>query len=126
MKAGHYNVSFYADGYIHKTFSVDITDNAVELLDVQLVEGYDPEFVEASGINGVSVFPNPVSDRLYIAGGEMRFAALEIYDMTGRLVMSEDNPMMSVDVSSLEAGQYVVRLSTEDGKIIKSKFLKVQ
>ncbi|MBO7572712.1 MAG: T9SS type A sorting domain-containing protein [Bacteroidales bacterium] len=126
LKAGHYNVSFYADGYIHKTFSVDITDNAVESLDVQLVEGYDPEFVEASGINGVSVFPNPVSDRLYIAGGEMRFAALEIYDMTGRLVMSEDNPMMSVDVSSLEAGQYVVRLSTEDGKIIKSKFLKVQ
>ena len=56
FKAGRYNVSFYADGYIHKTFAVDISDDAPLQLDVQLVQGYDPELIAENGTEVFSLY----------------------------------------------------------------------
>jgi len=124
LKAGHYNVSFYANGYIHKTIAVDVSDDSPLRLDVQLVQGYDPEVVEDEGIMTLSLYPNPVADKLYICGGE-HFAALEIYDVSGRMVVSKQNIFGVVDVSELTCGQYLLKLVSVDGSVVKTKFLKM-
>lgn len=124
LKAGHYNVSFYADGYIHKTFAVDISDDAVLNLDVQLVQGYDIEAVCSGREDQFSLYPNPVSDRLYI-GSDVHFSSLEIFDVSGRMMVSKKNAVGFVDVSFLQCGQYLLKLISEDGKVVKAKFLKM-
>ena len=123
LKAGHYNVSFYADGYIHKTIAVDISDDAVQNLDVQLVQGYDPETVGEETLQ-FSLYPNPVADKLYI-GSDKPFSSVEIYDVAGRLQLSTKNIVGFVDVSMLQRGQYILKLVSDDGKVLKTKFLKM-
>lgn len=123
LKAGHYNVSFYADGYIHKTISVDISDDAIQNLDVQLVQGYDPEMVEEESLQ-FSLYPNPVADKLYIGSNEL-FSNIEIYDVSGRLLVSNENVIGFVDVSMLQRGQYILKFVSDDGKVFRSKFLKM-
>ncbi len=123
LKAGHYNVSFYADGYIHKTIAVDITDNAAQNLDVQLVQGYDPETIVEECLQ-FSFYPNPVADKLYMGGNEC-FSALEIYDVSGRLLVSKKGVVGFVDVSMLRPGQYMLKLVSDDGNVVKTKFLKM-
>lgn len=123
LKAGHYDVSFYAEGYIHKTISVDISDDAVQNLNVQLVQGYDPEMVEEESLQ-FSLYPNPVADKLFIGSDEL-FVSLEIYDVTGRLLLTKQNVVGVVDVSELTCGQYLLKLVSEDGNVLKTKFLKM-
>lgn len=123
LKAGHYDVSFYAEGYIHKTISVDISDDAVQNLNVQLVQGYDPEMVEEESLQ-FSLYPNPVADKLYIGSNE-HFSNIEIYDVSGRLLVSNENVIGFVDVSMLQRGQYILKFVSDDGKVFRSKFLKM-
>ncbi len=124
LKAGHYNVTFSADGYMHKTISVDISDDAALNLDVQLVQGDDANVV-CSGSEGLfSLYPNPVSDRLYIGTNE-HFSSLEIFDVTGRMLVSKKSVVGFVDVSMLKRGQYMLRLVSDDGSVVKTRFLKM-
>jgi hypothetical protein len=124
LKAGHYNVSFYADGYIHKTIAVDIADGEALPLDVQLVQGYDPETIIDSNDEAISLYPNPVVDKLFI-GSDKHFSSLEIYDVNGRLLLSKKNIVGFVDVSMLSNGQYLLNLVMDDGKVMKTKFMKM-
>ncbi|MBR3947633.1 MAG: T9SS type A sorting domain-containing protein [Bacteroidales bacterium] len=124
LKAGHYNVSFYADGYIHKTIAVDIADGEALPLDVQLVQGYDPETIIDNNDEAISLYPNPVVDKLFI-GSDKHFSSLEIYDVNGRLLLSKKNIVGFVDVSMLSHGQYLLNLVMDDGKVMKTKFMKM-
>ena len=123
LKAGHYNVSFYANGYIHKTISVDVSDNSPLRLDVQLVQGYDPEIVLESNDDAFSLYPNPVADRLFI-GSDRNFSAVEIYDVSGKLVLSKKCFIGFVDVSALKAGQYIIKVYSDE-EVSQAKFVKM-
>ncbi|MBO4875188.1 MAG: T9SS type A sorting domain-containing protein [Bacteroidales bacterium] len=123
LKAGHYNVSFYANGYIHKTIAVDITDGAAFPLDVQLVQGYDPETIIESDNNSFSLYPNPVADKLFI-GSDRNLSIVEVYDVSGKLVLTKKNIVGLVDVSALKAGQYIIKVYSGE-EISQSKFVKM-
>jgi hypothetical protein len=64
----------------------------------------------------ISVYPNPVKDILTITGAELRNA--EIYDITGKLVMSGINKS-TIDVQSLNVGTYFLKNGTQIAKFIK-------
>ena len=123
LKAGSYNVSFYADGYIHKTITVNVTDDAPLQLDVQLVQGYDPELVGEESVL-FSLYPNPVADKLFIVSNQC-ISSVEIYDLSGKLILSTKNIADCVDVSALDAGQYIIRLNSEDGRVLIDNFVKM-
>ena len=122
LKAGSYNVSFYADGYIHKTFTVNVTDDAPFQLDVQLVQGYDPELVGEEFVQ-FSLYPNPVADKLFI-GSDKQISSVEIYDASGKLVQFNKIIAGFVDVSALKSGQYIIKVYSEAG-VLKTKFVKM-
>jgi Predicted solute binding protein len=81
----------------------------------------------ATGINdakldGVTIFPNPVDDRLYIKGVDD--GEIAVFDMGGCKVISamlENNK--AVDVSGLAKGVYTVRITTPNG-IAEKKLVK--
>lgn len=79
---------------------------------VQPVTAYnDVEEVEAMNM---TVYPNPATD--YIMVNAQSFTTVEIFDMTGRCVLtSVEN---KVDVRSLETGVYFVRVNGNTTKLV--------
>jgi hypothetical protein len=79
---------------------------------------------ETPGDIGLEIYPNPVSDFLYIKS-DQEIISLNIYDMQGRVQMAingGDN-MCEVDVRHLIKGTYIVKVITDGGsrteKIVK-------
>ncbi|MBQ8704452.1 MAG: T9SS type A sorting domain-containing protein [Bacteroidales bacterium] len=75
--------------------------------------------VDEVALAGVSLYPNPVSDRLTISGAEGSEAAL--YDMTGRLMGSWQVTADSwqLGTSDLKAGVYMLRVGGNTYRIVK-------
>ena len=71
--------------------------------------------------NKISVFPNPVQNVFHVNLGENKRANLEIYDIQGRLLLSEVIIYRKgIDVSSLSSGLYFIVVDKESVyKIIK-------
>ena len=71
-------------------------------------------------IEGI-VYPNPASDNLTISLEKGNgFANLSAYDITGRLVLSNnvntDGGIIPIDLSNFDNGNYIFSLNFEDGK----------
>ena len=69
----------------------------------------------------VRIYPNPVSDILYVEGVDVR--KIEIFDGTGRQVYVSDN-LFTVDMSSYPTGIYYLRVVTDQGKVSTKKIMK--
>lgn len=66
----------------------------------------------AAQIN-VQLYPNPTANLIYIAAKEP--LDVMVVDMLGNLVISQKNATQ-IDLGNFAAGQYLVKLSTKDGK----------
>jgi hypothetical protein len=77
---------------------------------------------------GVSVYPNPVSSQLAISSRQYAIKTIEIYNVLGENVYSEQQRNgereISIDVSDLNAGIYLYRVRTEYGKVWTGKMVK--
>ena len=65
---------------------------------------------------GNRVYPNPVESTLFFTNDAN---IVQVFDITGKLVISEYNNITSMDVSSLDKGIYLIEM---DG--VKTKFVK--
>lgn len=66
----------------------------------------------------VEIYPNPVKDVLKVsASAEMEAKMVQIYDMTGRLIMSDDE--LEINLASLSAGVYYVKVIFPEGVVVK-------
>lgn len=72
--------------------------------------------IEELGISSFFVFPNPVSNTLYIQGVDEN-AALEVYNLTGKSLIKEKGT--ELDVTSLNQGTYILRINNQYVKFIK-------
>jgi hypothetical protein len=77
--------------------------------------------------NGIRLFPNPAQDMVTIDfGGERSPVTVEVYGINGKLMLVK--PMHpakpQLDVSSLPAGQYVVKVRTSQDKATITKLTK--
>ena len=73
------------------------------------------------------LFPNPVGDHLNIIFKDDGITEINILDLTGRIIMSEQaahiHTYRRFDVSSLKAGVYIISVKTNSG-IFSGKFIK--
>lgn len=80
----------------------------------------DPEI----GANGLSLYPNPVSDVLHVQTSGLRETVVGIYDLHGKPLMTKSIAGSSgIDVSVLPAGFYLAKVKTETYIEIR-KFIK--
>jgi len=73
-----------------------------------------------------SIYPNPVSHFLHIPVDN--FHQIKIYDLRGKLKMIKSNEAflpVTLDVSSLAEGIYIVMVSNNEDKVRRFKFAKV-
>ncbi|MFM7218429.1 MAG: T9SS type A sorting domain-containing protein [Bacteroidota bacterium] len=77
-----------------------------------------------SGENALSIYPNPVSNRLHIQRGEISPVFVEVIDRLGKTVWESDiyTENTSLDVSSLPAGVYLLK-STSTSKTDIVRFI---
>lgn len=87
---------------------------------------------ELSGRSGFSLYPNPGKDQIkieYDLNGQ-RHGLLTVYNMSGQqMKQAELGPAFHnilLDISSLSAGSYIARITTDDGSQLSEKFLKVE
>ncbi|MEI6853500.1 MAG: T9SS type A sorting domain-containing protein [Bacteroidota bacterium] len=82
----------------------------------------------ASGIKEVqstqlSYYPNPANDFLMVTGADNN-AKINIFDVSGRLLISKNNDNTPIDISSINEGVYFVRIENKNqtftGKFIRS------
>lgn len=76
--------------------------------------------VEEHEADQVSIYPNPVDDMLHI-DGVTTGTSITLYDMTGRLVLSDRayGGTMTFDMSALKRGVYLCRIQNRTYKIVK-------
>ena len=70
----------------------------------------------------IKLFPNPVSDNLYIQS-EYKIELIRIYDLAGKMVKQVKQPGEAVNLSDLAAGYYLLKVTTEQGEAMH-KFVK--
>lgn len=76
---------------------------------------------EVNKIN-INIYPNPTSDFIHIDTKE-KIDNIEVYDATGRKVISNISVDHQIDVRKLLQGIYYIRINTA-GKNLTSKFIK--
>ena len=70
------------------------------------------------------IYPNPVNEVLNLnTKQDTEVYSLTIYNLLGQQVQTITNPSNAIDVSSLETGNYILKIVTEKG-VSSSKFIK--
>jgi hypothetical protein len=79
--------------------------------------------VKQNTIAGLNMYPNPVSKgTLHITSNSSEAKSVSIYDLLGKQVLNTKTSNNTVNVSSLKAGSYIVKI-TEEGKIDTKKLI---
>ncbi|MXV38184.1 T9SS type A sorting domain-containing protein [Flavobacteriaceae bacterium Ap0902] len=99
---------------VHATIGVnDFYNNQIEALSTNDVVDTSVEVV---------VYPNPVMDVVNLKGVDT--AAIEVYDINGRLVKKLNYKGASLHVGDLASGLYFFAITTEQGRITKKVLVK--
>ena len=90
----------------------------------------DHDGIPASVENYIEVrpyafYPNPAHDELHLHySPDVQPKLVELYDLQGRLVRSQSNALESLNLQGLATGQYVMKVTMEDGTAYSDKVVK--
>jgi hypothetical protein len=118
MANGHW---YHFDGVLDDIgmWNRALTSSEIEILYNENSLGIDDELLA----QGISLYPNPVSDILTI-DSEIPLTKVEIYSVLGRKVKEVDSDFKSIPTSNLSNGVYVVRIFSETGLVTKKLIKK--
>ncbi|MCR4965599.1 MAG: T9SS type A sorting domain-containing protein [Bacteroidales bacterium] len=94
-----------------------------------IIPRFNSDFSEHVGISeydkAINIYPNPVESQLNITFNAFTATTMQIFDMSGKMVMSQyvDGDVMNVNVNNLTTGTYFVRL-TDGHAAAMAKFIK--
>lgn len=84
----------------------------------------DPSAIGENKINHIRVFPNPTSESIQISGiPQHEIEQVFIYNSIGKLCKTSINEF-NINVSNLSTGIYFMTVTTSNGKIYKSEFIR--
>lgn len=132
------NLSVTAGTYYARVFGFNNANNSTSCytLRVQLGTATAPDGTgpEANGAETVtdrykiSVYPNPASKVLNInVNGLTGNRSIRVFDVNGKLVINQASaaPSTTLDVNTLKAGVYVIKVADAKGQVLhQSKFVK--
>ncbi|MFB9097855.1 MULTISPECIES: T9SS type A sorting domain-containing protein [Flavobacterium] len=120
--------------------NVSVRDLEINLIDSKLIAAtygrgiwqtdipQDPLSSESFKLTNISIYPNPSRGLFTIALGDVQPNLIEVYDITGKVILSRTNNSItnfetSLDLSSASQGVYFVKIGSDTGtttkKIIK-------
>ena len=70
-------------------------------------------------------YPNPVHDQIYLHySPDAQPARIDLYDLQGRLVHTQNQNFECLNLNGLTAGQYLMKVTMKDGKTYSDKVVK--
>ncbi|MCX6227422.1 MAG: alpha-amylase family glycosyl hydrolase [Bacteroidia bacterium] len=98
----------------------------VKLDKPDIVSGTGDLYKPLNGRPGITIYPNPASDWLYIDAQGFRSGetSVRIFDLQGRQVLAESNmwiqasEVLSLDISGLDEGLYFIEVQSNHGKLV--------
>ncbi|WP_317196434.1 T9SS type A sorting domain-containing protein [Chryseobacterium sp. RR2-3-20] len=72
--------------------------------------------------NNIRIYPNPAEEFIFVEGATEKISTAKIFDMSGRLMISENNPFKtkkSITVKNLSSGNYLLNLEGKVYQFIK-------
>jgi len=93
----------YKSADVWKDFNI-LVDNKTGIIDVEAAT-----FI---------IFPNPAKDEIFIKS-ELKINKVEIYSLTGSLLLMENNFNGKIVISTLPKGVYMLRIYTDNGLVIR-------
>ena len=70
-------------------------------------------------------YPNPTQDQLHLQySPDVKPVQIELYDMQGRIVCMQQSDLENTNMQDLSAGQYLMKVTMEDGKVFTDKVVK--
>lgn len=112
-----------------KNFKLKITgtwvsgDFYIVVDDLEITQSAPTLATNSVSKNQISIYPNPVQNVININGNK-NLTKLLITDISGKVVKSIDNPSASTDVSTLNKGNYIVSIISNDGAKQSYKIIK--
>jgi len=79
--------------------------------------------VNENSLNKITLFPNPVTDILFIASEGQPIETISVYSISGKRTLFKNSVTDQIDVSGLKAGLYFAEITTSEGRSVK-KFIK--
>ncbi len=67
-------------------------------------------------VNRTVIYPNPAQNKVFIKSEE-NIEEITFYNLQGQMVLYNDQPSISIDISSLESGIYIIEVITDDTRI---------
>ena len=110
---GHPNPSHYNDPY---PYVLKITSDGY----CSVMEDDEPL------LKPFNCYPNPVDDILQVEySPDVTPKAVELYDLQGRLIKTQDSNLESIGMENLPAGNYTLRVVMHDGNTYSEKVVKL-
>ncbi|SDH39077.1 Por secretion system C-terminal sorting domain-containing protein [Dyadobacter soli] len=92
---------------------------ASEKVETANILNTEPEYTEI-----VTVYPNPVSDRLFIQSTNLdQIKSLQLISANGTMAFTSAKPQTELDVKHLPAGSYILMINKKDGSKTSHKVL---
>jgi hypothetical protein len=110
----------YIDDVIEVTAPDGVTKAFYTFVDIGFGVSVNPRIEESQ--NTIMVYPNPVRHMLHIQGLEV--SLVEVYSISGALMISQNSYDNSINVSGLPHGVYIIRMMDVNGMVATKKFLK--
>ena len=82
--------------------------------------------IEDMEIEGLKIYPNPTTDRLYIESSSVKIQSVILRDMTGKLIYHSDtiNGKCQINLNAFALGTYMLEVNTDNGSSIH-KIVKI-
>ncbi|MFT5780315.1 MAG: extracellular elastinolytic metalloproteinase, partial [Crocinitomicaceae bacterium] len=81
--------------------------------------------IDENTLTGVSISPNPSNGIMTISTSSNVESGIAVYDMIGNVVHTSNmNAETTVDLSTLGAGVYLVKISNENGSAVERVVIK--
>ena len=110
------SISNLANIYFDYNFPI-VTNTATSTFQVLATNEFDSN-------NALTLYPIPVKDNLNFSFKNSEItSSISIYNLLGQLIQTITNPSNSIDVSNLQSGSYLIKVTTDKG-ISSGKFVK--
>jgi len=106
-----------------RTNGIDTNDNAADFTTAAASPENSTLGIKQNSISGLNVYPNPVlNGNLFITSNSTSSKGVVIFDVLGKQVLKATVSNQAVNVSSLNRGVYIVKI-TEEGKTATRKLV---
>ena len=126
-----FEINFFEFFWVGKAFNPGVSNETNGMQTLYTLSPWYPVFVLKNNPLSVSennklkatIYPNPVSEELFIASEGITIEKIKIYSISGSQIIEASLNLNSIDVSNLSEGLYFLQIFSSEGNRVQ-KFIK--